>query len=252
MSAFQEESYNKHFDWSLWKKLVRYVKPYRKLMMLLILVMVGVGCIEATFPIMTKYAVDNFIVKKTLDGIGIFAIKYFGLVAIQVINIWGLIVIAGKIEVSLCYDIRKKAFEHLQNLSFSYFDKTPVGWIMARVTSDIQRLSDTLAWGIVDMVWGAAMMIFISLYMFYLNWKLAIITLLVIPPLAVISMYFQKRILAAYRVVRKTNSKITGAFNEGIMGAKTTKTLTTEEKNLKEFKELTGTMYKSSIMAAVL
>jgi ATP-binding cassette subfamily B protein len=252
MSAFQEESYNKHFDWSLWKKLVRYVKPYRKLMMLLILVMVGVGCIEATFPMMTKYAVDNFIVKKTLDGIGIFAIKYFGLVAIQVINIWGLIVIAGKIEVSLCYDIRKKAFEHLQNLSFSYFDKTPVGWIMARVTSDIQRLSDTLAWGIVDMVWGAAMMIFISLYMFYLNWKLAIITLLVIPPLAVISMYFQKRILAAYRVVRKTNSKITGAFNEGIMGAKTTKTLTTEEKNLKEFKELTGTMYKSSVMAAVL
>lgn len=252
MSAFQEESYNKRFDFELWKKLLKYVKPYKHLIILLTVVMIGVGCVEATFPLMTKYAIDNFIIKKSFNGIEAFIIKYVALIIIQVINVWLLIAVAGKIEVRVCYDIRRKAFEHLQNLSFSYFDKTPVGWLMARMTSDIQKLSDTLAWGIVDFVWGFAMMLFISIYMFFLNWKLAFIVLVVIPPVALISMYFQKRILAAHRDVRKTNSRITGAFNEGIMGAKTTKTLTIEKKHLNDFKNITGTMYKSSVMAAVL
>jgi ATP-binding cassette, subfamily B, bacterial len=252
MSVFQEESYNKRYDFELWKKLLIYVKPYKHLIFLLTFVMIAVGCVEATFPLMTKYAIDNFIVKGSLIGIESFLIKYCFLIIIQVINVWLLIAVAGKLEVKVCYDIRKNAFEHLQNLSFSYFDKTPVGWLMARMTSDIQKLSDTLAWGIVDFVWGFAMMLFISIYMFFLNWKLALVVLIVIPPLVVISMYYQKRILTAHREVRKTNSRITGAFNEGIMGAKTTKTLTTEVKHLNEFKDITGAMYKSSVMAAVL
>lgn len=252
MNNFQEDNFNNHFDFALWKKLFYYIKPYKKLMLLLSGVMIGVGCIEATFPIMTKYAVDNFIVKGNLNGLTRFSIRYLILVGLQVFNVWCLIALAGKIEVSVCHDIRKKAFEHLQNLSFSYFDTTPTGWIMARMTSDIQRLSDTLAWGVVDFVWGLAMMSFILIYMLYLNWQLALISLIVIPPLALISIYFQKKILKSYRIVRKTNSKITGAFNEGIMGAKTTKTLVTEEKNLSEFKELTNEMYKSAVMAALL
>lgn len=252
MSVFKEETYNKHFDLALWKKLLKFAKPHRKLMGLLALVMIGVGAVEATFPMLTKYVIDNYITKGNYQGISKFGALYGVLICIQVFNVWCLIAFAGKVETRICYDIRKVGFKHLQELSFSYFDKTPIGWIMARMTSDIQRLSDTLAWGIVDMVWGGAMMTFITAYMFYLNWKLALITLAVIPPLAVISIYFQKKILESYRTVRKTNSRITGAFNEGIMGAKTTKTLVSEERNLGEFKSLTGEMYKSSVMAAVI
>lgn len=252
MSVFKEETYNKHFDLALWKKLLKFAKPHRKLMALLALVMIGVGAVEATFPMLTKYVIDNYITKGNYQGISKFGALYGTLICIQVFNVWCLIAFAGKVETRICYDIRKVGFKHLQELSFSYFDKTPIGWIMARMTSDIQRLSDTLAWGIVDMVWGGAMMTFITAYMFYLNWKLALITLAVIPPLAVISVYFQKKILESYRTVRKTNSRITGAFNEGIMGAKTTKTLVSEERNLGEFKSLTGEMYKSSVMAAVI
>ncbi|EYE87278.1 hypothetical protein Q428_14150 [Fervidicella metallireducens AeB] len=173
MNNFQEDNFNNHFDFTLWKKLFYYIKPYKKLMFFLSCVMIGVGCIEATFPIMTKYAVDNFIIKGNLNGLTRFSIRYLILVGLQVFNVWCLIALAGKIEVSVCHDIRKKAFEHLQNLSFSYFDTTPTGWIMARMTSDIQRLSDTLAWGVVDFVWGLAMMSFILIYMLYLNWQLA-------------------------------------------------------------------------------
>ena len=164
---------------------------------------------------------------------------------------WLFIIIAGKVEVWLVYDIRKAGFKRLQELSFSYYDKTPVGWMMARMTSDSERLGEAISWSLVDLAWGFALMIGIMAVMLFMNWKLALITLAVVPLLAVISLFFQVRILGGYREVRKINSKITGAFNEGIMGAKTTKTLVLEESNLEEFQGLTRSMRSSSIKVAV-
>ncbi|MTI48689.1 MAG: ABC transporter ATP-binding protein [Firmicutes bacterium] len=213
--------------------------------------MIGVSGVDVILPYMNKYAIDNFVETGNLDGLWKFGGIYLVLVIIQVINIGVFIAIAGKIETSLPYDIRKVGFERLQQLSFSYYDKTPVGWMMARMTSDIRRLGEIISWGLVDFVWGFAMMIGIAGVMLSLNWKLALITLSVVPFLAIISRYFQKKILKAYRQVRKTNSRITGAFNEGISGAKTTKTLVREEENLKDFQHLTGKMRSSSIRAAI-
>jgi ATP-binding cassette subfamily B protein len=174
------------------------------------------------------------------------------LVALQAVNVWLLIDIAGKIEIGVCYDIRKLGFKKLQELSFSYYDKTPVGWIMARMTSDTQRLGETIAWGLVDLMWGSVMMLATLCIILYLNWKLALIVMSVLPALALVSMYFQRKILAEYRRVRRINSRITGAFNEGIMGARTIKTLVREEDTLQEFKELTGNMRNSSVRAVVV
>jgi ATP-binding cassette subfamily B protein len=214
-------------------------------------VMMGSGGIDVIFPLMNRYAIDNFIVTGRLGGLWVFAGIYAGLVALQAINVYFFIYIAGRIEMSLSYDIRKAGFKRLQELSFSYYDKTSVGWLMARMTSDVERLGATIAWSLVDLTWGGTAMIGGLIAMLYMNWKLALVSLAVVPFLGVISIYFQKRILGSYRIVRRTNSRITGAFNEGIMGAKTTKTLVREEENLKEFKALTGEMYNSSVRAAV-
>lgn len=251
MNQFQEQDYNKRFDWGLWKKLLKYVKNYKKEVIILSLVMVGVGGIDAIFPIMTKEAVDRFIIPGTVDGLLGFALIYGLLVIFQTINVWLLIAIAGKMETGISYDIRKVGFQRLQELSFSYYDRTPVGWMMARMTSDIRRLGEVISWSLVDMVWGVTMMFAMMVIMFWLNWKLALITLSVVPVLAVVSLFFQKKILKSYRKVRKINSKITGSFNEGIMGARTTKTLVREEKNLEEFQDLTGQMRSASIRAAI-
>ncbi|MDF2522086.1 MAG: transporter ATP-binding protein [Clostridia bacterium] len=251
MTVNQEQDYTKRFDFGLWRKLLRYAAPYKKLMLALGFVMICAAGIDVIFPLMTKYAIDNFAVSHTLEGLKGFAMGYFALVIIQAANAYVLISIAGKIEMGMCYDIRRIGFKRLQELSFSYYDKTAVGWIMARMTSDIARLSETIAWGLVDFVWGAMMMIGIAIVMLIINWKLALLCLAVMPVVAFLSMYFQQKILKAYRVVRKTNSKITGAFNEGISGAKTTKTLVREEKNLEEFKTLTKEMYSSSVQAAI-
>lgn len=251
MNAFQEQDYSKRFDWQLWKRLLQYIMPYRKQMIILAFVMVGLGGVDAIFPLMTKYAIDHFVIPRSLEGLTVFGFIYGLLIMVQCFNAWVLITTAGKIEVGLVYDIREKGFHRLQELSLSYYDSTPIGWMMSRMTSDSQRLGDTLAWGLGDMIWGLVMMATVAMVMLVLNWRLALIVLTVIPVLVLISMYFQNKILTAHREVRKTNSRITGSFNEGIMGAKTTKTLVLEEKNLEEFRGLTKSMRRSSIRAAI-
>jgi len=251
MTINQEQEYSKKFDLGLWVKLLKYTVPYKKLMIKLGFVMICVAGIDVIFPLMTKYAIDHFAVTQSLEGLKYFAMGYAALIVVQAVNVYLLIAIAGKIDMGICYDIRKHGFNKLQELSFSYYDKTAVGWLMARMTSDTSRLADTIAWGMVDFVWGITMMIGIAGVMLVINWKLALLSLAVMPIVALLSLYFQQKILKAYRCVRKTNSKITGAFNEGITGAKTTKTLVREEKNLDEFKQLTNEMYSSSVQAAI-
>ncbi|AOT69063.1 ABC transporter ATP-binding protein [Geosporobacter ferrireducens] len=251
MSVLKEQEFTKQFDMQLWKRLLAYAKPYKKHLMLLALIMMAVAGVDVIFPLMTKYAIDHFVVPGTIEGISRFIGGYVLLVILQTFNVWQLIAVAGKIEMGVCYDIRKIGFQKLQELSFSYYDKTAVGWIMARMTSDIQRLSEIISWGLVDLVWGGTLMTAIMGVLFFLNWKLALITLVVAPFLVIISLFFQRKILASYRQVRKVNSRITGAFNEGIMGAKTSKTLVREEENLKDFQILTNEMYASSVRAAI-
>jgi len=151
----------------------------------------------------------------------------------------------------MTHRIRKIGFRRLQELSFSFYDKTPVGYLIARMTSDTQRLGDTIGWGFIDLMWGMGYVVMSAVTMFILNWKLALLVLSVIPMIAFVTMILQKKILKSYREVRKTNSKITGAFNEGIMGAKTTKTLVREEANCEEFVSLTSSMKHNSIRAAL-
>jgi len=251
MNEHEETDYEKGFDIKLWKGLLKYVKPYKKELIFLTIVMIVMAFTEALFPYMTKIAIDKFIIPGTTEGIEVFGLVYGILVITLAVSIGLFIALAGKIETGLCYDIRKLGFKRLQELSFSYYDNKAVGWLMARMTSDVLKLGETISWGLVDLVWGFAKMVAIMVVMSYLNWRLALITLSVIPFLAIISMYFQKKILNSYRKVRKLNSRITGSFNEGIMGAKTTKVLNREEENLKEFSIITGEMRTHSIRAAV-
>lgn len=251
MNEHKEQDYDKGLDLKLWKELFKYTKPFKKELILLFIAMIVLAGVEAVFPYMTKVAIDEFIIPGVIDGIGAFSAVYATLVVILSICIWVFISLAGEIEAGLCYNIRKIGFKRLQELSFSYYDNKAVGWLMARMTSDVLRLGETISWGLVDLVWGFAKMAAIVVVMLYLNWKLALITLSVIPFLAIISIYFQRKILNSYRIVRKLNSKITGSFNEGIMGAKTTKILNREKENLNEFKETTGEMRIHSIKAAI-
>ncbi len=239
-------------DKTVWKEMFQYLSIFKKDFLILCGFMVGLAGMDIIFPLLTRYAIDNFVANGDYNGLTLVGVLY-GLLALGL----GLIVFlfirhAGKIEMAIVYKLRKDAFEKLQRLSFSYYDKNAVGWMIARTTSDATKISETVAWGVVDLVWGATMMFGVSVVMLIINWKLALVTLITIPVLALVSVFFEKKMLVSYRNVRKINSKITGLFNDGIVGAKTTKTLVREELNIEEFQDVTKEMKKTSIRAATL
>ena len=252
MQYHEEETYSKSFDLGPWKKLFSLAKPFYKHLIGIIITAAFVAVIEVIFPLLKRQAIDGFAATGDLSGLVPFILLYAALILAFGFGVNLFIRLCGQVEVGLCRHIRRTAFTRLQELPFSFYDKTPVGYLIARLTSDTQRLGDTIAWGLLDIGWSTFYLLIVSVAMFVLNWKLTLITLAVVPLMAVITGYFQVRILKSYREVRKINSKITGAFNEGIMGAKTTKTLVREDANFQEFKELTFSMRKSSIRAAVL
>ena len=234
----------------MWMSLLKYAYEFRGSIALLVPVLVMVAVVDVLLPLMTRYAVDTFVVPKTLEGIESFVLVFACITVWQSVSLFALIHLGGVIETSLVYRLRERGFEKLQRLSFEYFDKKASGWLLTRMTSDCQRLGDVISWGIVDIIWGLSMMGGIAIAMLVLNFRLGIITLAVVPLLAMASYYFQTKILKSQRLVRKNNSRISAAFSEGIQGGPTVKVLVREDESAEEFGQLSGRMRRTSIISA--
>ncbi len=207
---------------------------------------------DGVFNFLKKQIIDQGITPGDTTALTWVIAIYGGIALTQAAFVFGFIYFAGMLGERIQYDLRKRMFDHLQELSFSYFDRTPVGWLMSRVTSDSERIAELVTWGLLDVTWGALSIATASVFMLYINWRLALIVVTVIPILVIVASQFQKLIIGEYRAVRKMNSRITGAYNENITGVRVVKALNREEANLSEFGQLTGTMYRASFRAAWL
>ena len=253
MSYQNEQDFtNERVDPKLWKRLYAYAWRNKKIFLTTIACLLFVATADSLYPLLANYAVDRFIVPGKSDGVWLFALVYIALAFSQGFGTLGFITRCGKMEMTISYDIRQDGFWKLQNQSFAYYDKTAVGYLMARMISDVSRLSEMIAWSMVDLLWSSCYAVLCLIIMLIKNWKLALLVLLVVPPLAVAALFLERAILKYQREARKHNSRITGAFNEGIMGAMTTKTLVYEEENAREFREITQSMRKASIKAALI
>jgi ATP-binding cassette subfamily B protein len=240
------------YDRAIWKKFFSYLKALKKDFIILCVFMVSLAALDTTMPLLTQYAIDHYVEPMNADGLWKVGLAFLTLSILLAVDVFFFIRHAGKLENGILYKIRKDCFEKLQRLSFSYYDKNAVGWMISRTTSDAMKISETIAWGLVDLVWGLAMMFGVSMVMLVVNWRLALVTLATVPLLAYISVLFEKKMLVEFRNVRKINSKITGMFNDGIVGAKTTKTLVREELNRDEFGVVIGDMKRTSVRAATI
>ncbi|HEY8395572.1 MAG TPA: ABC transporter transmembrane domain-containing protein, partial [Bacilli bacterium] len=251
MNSFDEHDYsNEKFSFSVWKKIIKLVIKRKKYLLILFLFVTGLSLLDIVYPLMNSYAIRTYFSDKAdFSNANLFILGYVGIAFGYLITVWGFIRTAGILEIEVGYDLRDEAFRKLQLLPFSYYDRTPAGWIMARLTSDSRRLAGIISWGLVDLVWGCFTMVGILIVMYIVNWRLALIITALLPILIAVSIYFRKKILNAYRIVRKINSKITASFNEGIMGNKTTKTLVIEENKNHDFDNLCIDMKKSAIKA---
>lgn len=243
---------NKSFRFSIWKRLFPFAKPYKKLLLLIVITNILISIVDVSLPLFQRYAVDNFIEKGTLDGLPVFIAAYLAVIILQVLSFVFYTLSAMKTEMRMGRDLKRACFVHLQTLSFSYYNTTPVGYILARVMSDTNKIAAITAWDLIDILWALSYVSFAFLSMAMLDLRLALMVMVIVPVIAVLTTYFQKRILFWNRKVRSINSRITGAFNEGIMGAKTSKTLVIEDKNTHEFSGLTEEMRNASVRAAGL
>lgn len=252
MAAYEEQDYNKPFSFKTWAKMLPFFKPYTKFFAITIGLNLILAGIDVLVPLFQSYAIDHFIALNTLKGLNIFALVYVAMIVTQTVSVYLSVHAATTIEMSVGKDLKKAQFEHLQTLSFSYYNTTPVGYIHARVMSDTLKIAGMIAWGLVDMFWAFIYVVSVFVIMFLLNWKLALIIMLVVPCIAVLTVYFQNKILYWNRRVRKVNSQITSAYNEGITGVRTSKSMVIEEDNQKNFRSITKNMHQAATKSAML
>ncbi len=252
MAAFDEQDYTKSFDIKIWKRLFPFVRTYRWDFVGMLVFNGITATVDVILPLFQRYAIQNFIGEGTLEGLLPYSLAYIGIIILQSLMVVAFAMNSMRIEMYMGRDIRDKLFHHLQTLSFSFYNVTPVGYLLARVTSDTNRIAGMIAWNFTDILWALFYVGGSFASMLLLNWKLALVVILIVPVMAILTGYFQNRILHWNRKVRKLNSRITGAFNEGITGAKTTKTLVLEDQSSDSFNQLTGNMKEAGIRAARL
>lgn len=245
--GFDDDSYTQGMKLELWRRLLAYALNYRLEISALSISAVMTAAAEIAFPLITRSVIDEISARGADANLLTYAGWYAFFTVLLAGSVVGFIWFGGRLRTHVAHDIRMDGFKNLQRLSFSYYDYRPVGWLMARMTSDCERLSNILAWGMLDLVWGSTMMLGIAISMLLMDVSLALIVLSVLPVLAWISLKFQQRILKSARLVRKTNSRITGSYNESIMGVQTSKAFVKEAQNLKKFGGLTDQMHGASV-----
>jgi ATP-binding cassette, subfamily B, bacterial len=248
----EEEEHTSQLTSPVVKRILSLLRPHWKWVTGFMVAILLTSILDAYFTYLNKQIVDVAIAQSNKSALMEIALTYGVLQFFQAGFVFTFIYLAGVLGERVQYDLRKALFNHLQELSLSYYAQNAVGRLIARVTSDTGRVSDLLTWGIVDTSWAIMNITTSLIFMFIINWKLALIVLAIVPIMLWIAVQFRKKILVEYRVTRRTNSKITGAFNENFQGVRVVKALLREDENTREFQVLTSNMYKAAYRAAWL
>ncbi|MEP6985127.1 MAG: ABC transporter ATP-binding protein [Chloroflexota bacterium] len=250
---YEEEDFTSNkVDTNTLFRIIASVRPHWRWVAGFLFCITVVSVSEGFFTFLSKHIVDEAIIPRNSTALVQTLEVYAALAAMFAIMVFGFIYLAGGLGVKVRYDLRKKVFDHLQTLSFSYFDKTPVGWLMSRVTSDTERMADLVTWGMLDVTWAIMNIITALVFMATISWQLMLIVLVMVPVLLWVAMWFKNKILVEYRASRKLNSRITATYNENITGVRVVKAMRREEANRAEFDTLAEEMYKRSFRAAWL
>ena len=249
---FEEEEFTTQFNGKTIKRIAQQAKPYKLWVAGFVFMVAVVSFQDALFTYISKLIIDEGIIPGDRERLIQLFTLYASLILVQAGAVFSFIYLAGILGQRVQYDLRRKMFNHLQSLSLSYYSKTPVGWIMSRVTSDSSRISELITWGLIDTTWGILNLSISLIFMFWINWRLALVMVLIVPTLVTVASLFKRKILVEFRRARKLNSKLTGVYNENITGVRVVKALTREEKNLEEFDEKATNLYRAAYRAAWL
>ena len=246
------ETKTKHLKFFGIGKILPYLKHVRGQILVMVTLALISSLVDITIPQFQRYALDTFVGKGTMETIIPFLIAYVAVILLASVVNYISCAQATIVEMKVSQKLRQTAFRHLQTLSFSYFNQNSVGYIHARLMSDTGRIGGLVSWWLIDCTWRISYLAGAVIVMIRMNARLAMMVLTIVPLLVILFSIFQKKLEDVNREIREVNSKITGNFNEGIMGAKTIKSLAIEDKMEQRFNSETETMRRSSIRASRL
>jgi ATP-binding cassette subfamily B protein len=251
VNTFEETDYSHEGSTGkVFLRIFKFMKPHWGLMGIFLIAVILTSVMDAYITFLSKRIIDEGILSGKISILLDILYQYGALIIFEACTVFSFIYVVSIVGEKVRYDLRQKMFNHLQSLSLSYYNQTPVGWIMSRVTNDTERVAELVTWGILDSTWGIVNITSSMYFMFKINATLALIVLAILPLLLFVGIQFQTRILRQYRIVRKINSQITASYNENITGVRVIKALGREKENLREFSDLSGKMYTSSYKAA--
>lgn len=231
-------------------KLLPFLKKYRVPLFFMAVLQVAASVLSILFPKFQEYAINNYVTPGITEGIVTFAVVYAAVLIIKC-GLDAISMYIGTVmEMKIGRDLKQASFNHLQTLSFSYFNRNSVGYIVSRVSSDTNRIGTLVSWEFIGILWNFTYAAGSLVIMFLTNPGLAALVMVIVPALVVVISIMQKKLLIANREIREENSKISGGFNEGITGARTIKTLATGDKMYSEFSDMTRKMKKVSVRDA--
>ena len=233
-------------------RIVPYLKNVRWPILAIVVFGLVSSVMDIAIPQFQKYALDNFVGKGSMSTLIPFILSYLAVIFLASVVNYISCAQATIVEVKVNQELRQVGFRHLQSLSFSYFNQNSVGYILARLMSDTSRIGTLVSWWLLDCTWRISYLAGAIIVMLRMNARLAMLILATLPLLVLLFSVFQKKLVRVNREIREVNSHITANFNEGIMGAKTIKALTIEEKMEQRFTDETSTMRSKSIRASRL
>ena len=234
----EEDAIGKTYDFRVARRLLRYLKPYWRLAAIALVLTLLTNILIATQPFFTKMAVDDYITPKRVDGIWLFALAFFGVFLLRFLFSYTQEVLLNHVGQKVMFDLRTELFTKLQKQEVAYYDQYPVGRTMTRLTGDVDALNELFTSGVIDVLGDLVIIFAIIGIMFWLDWKLALVSLITVPLLFTATNWFRKHARNGFDAVRTRNAKLNAFLQEYISGAQTVQLFNAEAKAKGRFREI--------------
>src|SRR5215510_10960541 len=247
MLHHEEESLGKAYDSHLMRRLMRYLAPYTLQVVLAMLIIVIASLMQVSGPFLTKIAIDRYIVNKDYGGLNQVVLVYLGIILFGFILGYVQTYVMQLTGQRIMVDLRLQIFTHLQRLPLAFFDRNPVGRLMTRVTTDVDVLNELFTSGVVTLLGDVLVLLGILAIIFYLNFKLALVAMSVIPLIFLITVVFKIKARDSYRRVRTAIARINAFLQEHITGMSVVQLFNHEQKSFEKFDAINRDHLKANL-----
>ena len=234
----EEEAIGKTYDLQIARRLLRYLKPYLKLLAIALVLTLLLNLLGILQPKFTEYAIDWYILPHKTNGLSLLVLIYVGVQFARFIFSYFQAVLLNKIAQHVMFDLRGELYDKLQHQEVAYYDRNPVGRIMTRLTNDVDALNELFTSGVTDLLGDLVMIVAIIAMMLWMDVRLTLITLLTVPMLFAATTWFRKGARRGYDMVRTRIARINAFLQEHFSGAQTVQIFNAEEKSLGRFERI--------------